>query len=200
MPPPLARHKEIEVKWKADQVGREEFNKKLRAYLDARYMYRFVRVSGPDTYFSDESGRTVRHRISRNTHELTSKMRLNRRSILSRKEVNVKLDRKQPVSDVFEFLSMLGLKMAVPLRKSCDIYFISGPKTHLSIVWYRVKRRGKRDRVFVEVEVEGLSHKRSLAAIRPWVGRLQRMLGLRRRDVSNESLYELYTGKRYHQA
>ena len=93
----MAKFKEIEVKWLGDHVPRADFNRKLKALLAQKeYMYRFIRVAGPDTYFSDHSGRTLRHRISRNTHELTAKMRIYKKSIMARKEVNVKLALDQP--------------------------------------------------------------------------------------------------------
>lgn len=195
----MAKHKEIEVKWDADQVPRAEFNRKLRAFLASKeFLYRFIRVSGPDTYFADEHGRTIRHRISKNTHELTSKMRLYKKSIRTRKEVNVRLALDQPVDDVFELLSMMGLKMDVSITKDCDIYFINGATAHVSIVWYIVHKKGRDDKVFVEVEVEGLSHRRSLKVLKVWMKRLKLMYGLKDKDISDDSLYEIYTGKRYH--
>ena len=195
----MAKFKEIEVKWIADFIKRDDFNRKLRKFLASKeYLYRFVRVEGPDTYFSDELGRTIRHRISKNTHELTSKMRIYKNSIKARKEVNVRLALDQPVEDVFELLGMVGLKKVLAISKDCDIYFISGSTAHVSIVWYTVYEKKSKNKVFVEVEVEGLSHRRSLKVLRMWMDRLKDMYGLTDKQVSDESLYELYTGKRYH--
>lgn len=195
----MAKFKEIEVKWVADHVPRADFNRKLRALLAQKeYLYRFIRVSGPDTYFADEEGRTLRHRKSRNTHELTAKMRIYKKSIKARKEVNVRLALDQPVEDVFELMSMLGLRKDVAITKDCDIYFIDGSTAHVSIVWYQVYADDKSVRTFVEVEVEGLSHQKSLKVLRIWMKRLEKMYGLRRKHVSDESLYEIYSGKRYH--
>jgi adenylate cyclase class IV len=195
----MAKFKEIEVKWAAEQVDRDGFNDKLRAHLAAKeYLYRFVRVAGPDTYFSNDKGQTLRHRYGRHTHELTAKMRLYKRSIKARKEVNVKLSLKQPIEDVFELCSMLGLTKEIAIFKDCDIYFISGSQAHVSIVWYRVEVVGHEPKVFIEVEVEGLSHHKSLQVLKKWVKKIQTMYGLRRRDISDKSLYEIYTGKEYH--
>lgn len=195
----MAKFKEIEVKWSGDHVPRAEFNRKLKALLALKeYMYRFIRVSGPDTYFSDASGRTLRHRISRNTHELTAKMRIYKKSIMARKEVNVKLALDQPVEDVFELMGMLGLKKDVSITKDCDIYFIDGSTAHVSIVWYQVFVEGQDVRTFIEVEVEGLSHQKSMKVLRIWMKRLNEMYGLKKKHISDDSLYEIYSGKRYH--
>lgn len=194
----MAKYKEIEVKWCSDHVPRDEFNLKLRRFLASQeYLYKLVRVEGPDTYFSDTSGRTIRHRKSRNTHELTSKQRLHKKSIKARKEVNVRLALNQPVEDVFELLGMLGLNKEFTLTKDCDIYFISGNVAHVSIVWYKVQTEGHDAKVFIEVEVEGLSHNKSLKVLRWWIKKLQSMYDLSSKHVSDESLYEIYSGKRY---
>lgn len=197
----MAKFKEIEVKWRADGVERQDFNDKLKEYLvTKKYLYEFLRVAGPDTYYSNDNGHTLRHRYGKNTNELTAKMRLYKNSIKTRKEVNVKLHPKQSLEDVFELCSMLGFVKDVTITKDCDIYFISGSRAHVSIVWYKVSVANQEPRTFIEVEVEGLSHKKSLGVLKLWSKRLESMYGLRKRDISDKSLYEIYTGKRYHNA
>lgn len=194
----MAKHKEIEVKWAAEGVDRSVFNRQLRALLKKLdCSFRFLRVKGPDTYFTRWSD-VVRHRISKNTHELTIKLRIYKKSIRARKEVNVRLAQDQPVEDVVEFLQCLGFKKKICLVKDCDIYFLVQPNgVHASIVWYVVEDEAGNLRRFIEVEIEGQSHHRSLAVLDFWCKRVEKTYELTKRDRSDDSLYELYTGKRY---
>lgn len=114
--------------------------------------------------------------------------------------MNVKLSLKQPSDDVLELMPMLGFKKEFTITKDCDIYFISGAVAHVSIVWYIVHKDGAKDQVFIEVEVEGLSHNKSLKVLNTWVEQIQSMFNLKKKDFSNDSLYEIYSGKRYQNA
>lgn len=194
----MAKHKEIEVKWAAEGVERNSFNRQLRGLLKALgCSYKFLRVKGPDTYFTRWTD-VVRHRISKNTHELTIKLRIYKKSIKARKEVNVRLAQDQPIEDVVEFLACLGFKQKIRLVKDCDIYFVVLPNgVHASIVWYVVEDEAGDLQRFIEVEIEGQSHHRSLAVLDFWCKRIEKLYGLTKRDRSDDSLYELYTGKRY---
>lgn len=195
----MAKFKEIEVKWKADKVLRNQFNRLIRFYLKNNgYIYKFINAIGPDTYYVNKHGQTVRHRISKDVHELTSKLRLDKNSITSRKEVNVKLAHNQSTEEVAELLSMVGLQKQFHIVKDCDIYFISGSRAHVSIVWYKVtSSNNPKPKTFIEVEVEGLSQQKSLKVLGTWVERLSKMFELNSRDISKKSLYEIYSGKRY---
>lgn len=194
----MAKHKEIEVKWRAEGVDRNGFNREMRRLLKQQdCSFKFLRVKGPDTYFTRGSD-VVRHRISKNTHELTIKLRIYKKSIKARKEVNVKLSLDQPIEDVVEFLGCLGFKKKIKLVKDCDIYFIVQPNgVHASIVWYVVEDEAGNLRRFIEVEIEGQSHHRSLAVLDFWLKRIHKTFGLTDKDISDDSLYEIYTGKRY---
>lgn len=194
----MAKHKEIEVKWSSDDVERKHFNREMRALLKKLdCSFRFLRVKGPDTYYV--RGRdVVRHRISKNTHELTIKRRIYKKSIRARKEVNVQLALSQPIEDVVAFLDDIGFERQVRLVKDCDIYFIVMPSgVHASIVWYVVEADDGSMKRFIEVEIEGQSHHRSLASLDFWCKKIEKIFRLGRSDRSDDSLYEIYTGKRY---
>jgi adenylate cyclase class IV len=195
----MAKHKEIEVKWSADHVARRAFNRKAKAlFKNLRVRHRLQRVSGPDMYFSDGSGRTVRVRRSNELFELTSKMRLHQKSITVRKEVNVRLSDRQSPDDVVALLGMLGFYKEFSIVKDCDIYTVPGPdRSHVTLVWYRVHNKEKGNRTFVEVEVEGLPRRKSMKVLREWSSYLRDDFGLDDRHVSDLSLYEIYSGRKY---
>jgi adenylate cyclase class IV len=194
----MARHKEVELKWSADHIQQQTFIDALKAYLDnGKYIYELVSPDGPDVYYEMEGGATLRHRKSADCHELTSKLRLSNHSTKVRKEVNVELSLKTKEEDVQALLEMVGFVKSITIHKYCSIFFINGSKSRTSIVWYRVICKGQPDRVFLEIEVEGISSKKAQRTLDAWTNRLQRILPISKNHLINSSLYEIYTGKRY---
>lgn len=190
------KHKEIEIKWLADHVNRDDFNKKIRTFLkDNDIDFTFLSVNGPDTYYRNSAGYVARHRFGQNTNELTVKLRLGKKGIKIRTEVNIPLSKDASPIDVQAFMNGLGFSLDVDIKKSCDIYFIKSQKADIDIVWYKVSSSGRRPRVFIEVEVGQLGKENSLKILSKWAKTLKKMFKLK--DESQFSLYEIYSGQTY---
>ena len=57
--------------------------------------------------------------------------------------------------------------------------------------------KGFDDQVFIEVEVEGIPENEALEVLTQWKNQLRYHLKLTDDLISNESLYEIFTGKTY---
>jgi adenylate cyclase class IV len=117
-----------------------------------------------------------------------------------RVEHNVPLDlRKASPRVVHAFLKTLGFEKQVTVSKDCDIYFfkMKKPALHVSVVWYEVACKGHPNQAFVEVEVEGGTRKQKMRALHMWEAVVHAGLGLTKKDVSKDSLYEIYANQRY---
>lgn len=192
----MAKFKEIEIKWNADKVERQVFNKAIRRYVKGK-KYRKVVVAGFDYYYSSREGYVLRHRHGAMTNELTVKARVSNKSTTVRREINVKLAKDVSPIQIQEMMGELGYDKALPIFKDCDIYFIQDGKYMIDIVWYRVTCGDKEPRVFLEVEVHEAPINVSLSMLRRWKRFLNDNFGVTDSDIVNESLYEIYSGRRY---
>lgn len=199
----MALLKEIEIKWDASQVKREDYNQKLRSLLSKQKLkFKFKKAAGFDYYYENADGRVARHRQGADVNEITIKARLSKKSSTIRHEANVKLANDMPVTEVETALNLMGFNHSIAIYKDCDIYFINQGKAEISIVWYVVTvPRSKYKvppKVFFEIEVHNVPEKQSLKILKSWKKNIaEKLLGLKDSDVINESLYEIYTGKRY---
>lgn len=198
----MAKLKEIEVKWNAEKIARGEFNANLTKFLKSKKLkYEIKRAEGFDYYYSSKSSDVVRHRVSVDTNEITIKARLSKKSTKIRIEKDLELSKKSSVVDVIEFLGLLGIKKEFQIYKDCDIYFIQDGRAEISIVWYKVNKPNgspiKKDRIFTEVEIHNVGERESVKALAKWIKVINGMFGLTNNDLINESLYEIYSGKRY---
>jgi len=191
----MAKLKEIETKWNAEKIKRADFNSILVGYLGKSH--KFKNAAGFDYYYLSSSKDVWRHRISADTNELTIKARLTSSSTKVRKEANILLAKECSVTDIAGILSLADAKMDVAVFKDCDIYFVRSGHTEISIVWYKVKCQGFAERVFAEVEVHGLSEKKSLKVLHRWHKIMKKLFGLTNDHIVQESLYEIYSGRRY---
>ena len=194
----MAKLKEIETKWIAEKVDRYKFNVQMTNFLKAnKFKYNRIKVAGFDYYYSSKNGDVVRHRVSPNTNELTIKARLDANSTTIRTEKNLIASKQTSVVDVAQFMQLLGIRHEFEIYKSCDIYFIHDGRAEISIVWYKVKKSRCRDRIFLEVEVHNVGEKDSMKLLNKWSKAMYSLVGLSDADVINESLYEIYSGRRY---
>lgn len=134
------------------------------------------------------------------TNELTIKARLSEKSTTRRREINLKLAKETSPIMVQDFMKELGLGKVLPIFKDCDIYFITENGITVDVVWYLVKVDGFIDRVFIEVEVHDAPVAASIAILKRWKRFLKDTFGVTDSDIVNESLYEIYSGKRYNMA
>lgn len=201
------RHTEIEIKMSAEQVDTQAFLNWCVGRGPKDYTY----VSTPDVYY--ERGENVcRHRMSGNTRgdsvrgagELTVKQRKSDKSTVNRVEVDLKFADEVQCDDVKAFLEATGWTRAFSIMKDCHIFFFEKTGVEVSVVLYEAARiepkNGKlvNRRRFLEVEVEKGSKCNTEEArkiLADWQRDIKRLFTVG--DPVNESLYEIYSGKRY---
>lgn len=199
----MANLKEIEIKWDARNLDRSEFNKKMRLFLvNSHFENKFKHAYGFDYYYESETGRVARHRSGIDINELTVKARTSNKSTTIRHEANIKLSKDMPVTEIECALGLMGFKHSFSIYKDCDIYFIEDGKAEISIVWYTITMPQSKykvpERTFFEIEVHNIGEKESLKLLKKWEKMVaESLLGLNKSSIIPESLYEIYTGKKY---
>jgi adenylate cyclase class IV len=198
----MAESKEIEIKWNAysterqSSVERSTFNRAIRKYVRGKKSRKLV-IAGFDYYYESKDGYVGRHRHGSSSNELTTKARTSKRSTTIRAETNLMLEKSTSPLQVQEFFLELGFPKVLPIFKDCDIYFIKEGQFVVDVVWYRVTCGKAKVRDFIEVEVHEAPVKQSLAILNRWKKFLQAEFGITDADIVHESLYEIYSGKRY---
>jgi len=191
----MAKWKEIEIKWNAQRVKRSDFNLALRRHLRGK-KWKLVTIAGFD-YYHINGPFVLRHRHGSKTNELTVKARTSKRSTTVRKEVNVTLPPSVSPMLIREMMSELGFNKILPIYKDCDIYFVQDGDFVVDIVWYRASCDGDRRMDLIEVEIHEAPIKVSIDMLNKWKKFLNESFGLTDSDIINDSLYEIYSGKRY---
>lgn len=196
---------EIEVKYDAKNVDVEKFLDWCMSHRPARY----ERVEGPDVYY-EQGDNVVRHRHHAGPDrcgEVTVKKRKGSRSIMDRLEINLRFEAGTGVTAVDAFLQATGWTKAFKLCKDAHIFWFKKGQEHATLVVYSVGKETIENgeiklvecRRFVEIEIEassGLESRAAKDALRRWRKQLLEAfpdLG----DPLNDSLYEIYSGKRY---
>ena len=194
----ISEHNEIEAKMAAEGVAFDVFK---RYIMETYEVERYEVVAGtPDVYY--ESGaNVVRHRINPGRHELTVKRRTSTGSTRDRLEVDLHFGKKTNPEDVGAFLRAVSFEEAFTICKEAHIFWARlSPQLQATFVIYdvwRAEEPGKRRR-FIEVEAEKGSPCTPETAkrhVRRCVSNLQGRFKLA--EPLNDSLYELYSGKRY---
>lgn len=198
----LSEHDEIEAKLTAEGVPTWDF---IQWINSQPYVERYLHITGPDRYY--ESGvNVVRHREDRQDgrHELTVKRRKSDGSTRDRMEIDLHFGKKTKPADVDAFLKATGFTHVFTLVKEAHIFWYKLSENLMAtFVIYDVWREGPDGtrldtKRFIEVEAEKGSNVTSDTAkrhIRNQVKLLQTQFGLG--EPLNESLYEIYSGKRY---
>jgi len=142
---------------------------------------------------------TVRHRVSPETNELTTKARLTTDSITVRAELNIPLDiAKVKQKDVNDWFKLNSYEKRITITKDCDIWWVPYEDgAMVSTVWYECYVDDVPNKIFIEVEVEGATEERSLEILNYWRNQLRFHLKLTDDLISEDSLYEIYTGEKY---
>lgn len=200
----IDEHNEIEVKLDATGVDLDEFKKFCEEKKN-----RFLCVLSPDTYY-ENGNYVVRHRKSKNPdrgHELTVKRRKSERSTRDREEIDLFFAERTKQKDVAAFLAATGYVEAFTLTKQSHIYYIDDDGVPISAVLYDVCVGPAADfdvakaRRFIEVEVEKgapVSVDTAKRLLGTWVQELKSKFPvLADRQPLNDSLYEIYSGKKY---
>jgi adenylate cyclase class IV len=198
----VSEHDEIEAKLAADNVSVSEFRRWMSAEVG---LEQYLHIIGPDHYY--ESGpNVVRHREDRKDgrHELTVKRRKSGGSTRDRLEIDLHFGKKTKVDDVAAFLKATGFTHVFTLVKEAHIFWVKVTENiTVTYVIYDVWRDagdGKKldCKRFVEIEAEKGSDVTADTAkrhVRSLVRTLQQQFRLG--EPLNESLYEIYSGKRY---
>jgi adenylate cyclase class IV len=200
----ISEHNEIEAKMAAGTVDTDRF---LKWMFSQPYIERYIHVTGPDRYY-ENGPNVVRHREDRadGRHELTVKLRKSDGSTRDRLEIDLHFGKKTKPKDVDAFLKATGFTKVFTLVKEAHIFWVRLTDDVLTTfviydVW-RDKGDGEKTEPhrFIEVEVEKGSDVTADTAkrhLRAQVKLLQAQFELS--EPLNESLYEIYSGKKYQQ-
>lgn len=196
------RYEEVEQKIDASEVVIEDF----LGWMRSRPYDKYVCIDGYDTYYQRD-GMVVRHRDSGGAGELTVKLRTSRESIVCRKEVDLRFAPDIQAEDVRQFVTAVGFQPHVRIYKKSHIFWV-GP---LTVVLYDCQGEApvdggsatvlKQYRI-IEVEAEkdsDLDRRASVEAVESMVMEM-RGADLPLGKLISESLYELFTGRRYKMA
>ena len=152
MPGLDTRSKSLEIERK--YRSRKSFWNSFVSLCRSKDPYLELEVDGPDTYY-DNGDVVIRWRLSQDTSELTIKSRYSASNSLIREEEEIALKSKgNSVRGVLRFIRRLGFKKLFRIRKYCHIFWFKNGLGEVSVVIYRVRSRGKKDRYFIEIEAE----------------------------------------------
>lgn len=201
----ISEHNEIEAKMAADGVANDAFWQ----WMVQKRFWKSEIVAGPDTYYERDDS-VVRHRSDRRdgSHELTVKRRKSTKSTRDREEIDLHFAKRTQGKDVDAFLKATGYTPVFTLVKIAHIFWVEDDDVPLTVVIYDVwqqppgkpplKRPPADAKRFIEVEVEKGSTIAKFYAktvLDKWVKELRQQFGLS--EPLNDSLYEIYSGKRY---
>ncbi len=195
-----SRTSEIEFKFNANHVTEAAF----LAWGVTQNPESYEHTSWPDLYYAQEDS-IVRHRWSDGAGELTVKRRKSQKSITDRVEVDLKFGPDVKCSDVSMFLTASGFKRVLTLFKEfVHVFRIKNRGAEVTVALYEVdaldERTHKRVKVkrFIEVEVEKggpLSDRDAMIMLEKYRDALTTQFKLD--SPVTESLFEIYTGRRY---
>lgn len=194
----IPTHRELEVKIDASYVSVEEFNQ----WCFGRNPSRYEHILSPDTYYT-QGKNVLRHRHGGNTAgELTVKRRKSKHSTKDRVEIDLRFDSNTTQFDVQRFLAATGWEPAFTVVKDCHIFWFTDRKPGVEVVLYDVRcvrPNGKETepRRFVEIEIHKADSllPSALLTLTDWEREARELFKLG--DTQSESLYEIYSGKRY---
>jgi len=186
---------EIELKYAANNISRKDFE--LFVSRNLRGAPKPMRSSndGPDSgdhYFSMPTGENIRFRRDERGWEMTSKVRLSRKNVVVRTEVNIGLETESMDLEKAEaFSRALGFKKDFTIRKDATIWKFSDATVSYYICYDEsgLKEVGR----FIEIEAdEELDQKTSLMILDAYEARLEK-LGMGPKTRINDSLFEMYS-------
>lgn len=180
-------HLEIEQKYNAQEIDWDDFVSIMKAFKP----YKQLHVAGQDTYY--QCGKIIlRWRQGKDKNEVTIKKRKSKKSAFVRVEIDWDLSGNSDET-IKKGLKAMGYKKLFSITKVCAIFWFKKRNGKVSIVLYDVFSSGFPKRRFLEIEADkGQDHKASKKLVRSW----EKALGLTKKQRVNESLYELYSGRK----
>jgi adenylate cyclase class IV len=181
-------HKEIEYKYWATSLSKEEFLKRLEAYVFVKSnldMPDCIYVVSCDDYYVREGGTDkefVRFRKGGGLQELTVKRKEQKNVV--RKEINLNVSASEEAS-VAEFLSLSGYNKEFQVYKEAWIWHFSA----CDVSYYTLSD----GRSVVELEALNYNSVKDGVAI---IDRWEKALSLKSLDKESRSLYEIFAEER----
>lgn len=189
----MDRHSELELKFGAGGVELDKFN----AFCMALNPIRFESAAFPDVYYR-RGENVVRHRLIKGAGELTVKRRKNANDITDRREVDLRFDPSMTAGDVAAFLWTAGWEQDLVLSKEFSrVFWFKHSGATIAVSLYEVSYNFDVRR-FLEVEVEktsDVSPEEAARLLRLWGGVVADEFDAG--PPLDESLYEMYSGRRY---
>lgn len=174
------KHKEIEFKYWASTLSKEEFSSRLKS-LDKEVPEALYVVSCDDYYLSENnsSANFIRFRKGGGLYELTVKIKEDKNVV--RKEVNINVSGNDD-SSVVEFLKLAGYNKEFQVYKEAWIWHFDD----CDVSYYTLSD----GRSVVELEaINPASIEAGVAAISWW----EEVLNLGSLEKESRSLYEIFT-------
>jgi hypothetical protein len=192
----MEKHSELELKFSAEAVDVDKFRVWCMGLNPVGYKTRAY----PDNYYRNGDA-VVRHRgWPLPGGELTVKRRKSAHSIIDRQEINLRFDAETSRKDVMAFLEATGWALEFTLLKHFShVFWFKHGEATVCVSLYEVSRADTKDtRRFLEVEVERdseVTEARARNLLGVWGGAAANEFDLD--EPMNDSLYEVYSGRRY---
>lgn len=194
----IHEHNEIEAKLAADNVEPQDF---LRWMYQQPHIELYKHIISPDEYYECGSSVVRLRGATTDRFELTVKKRKSDGSTRDRLEIDLHFAPGTTPDDVRAFLEATGYKKAFTITKEAHIFWVKLTEAvEASFVIYDVwQNKNRLDyRRFIEVEIEkgsDITPDTAKRHIRSIVKTMQQEFKLG--EPLNESLYEIYSGKKY---
>lgn len=199
-----SNHSEKEYKWDAEHISVASFRRWANSLKPHRYE---KSVGVPDVFYSNgKKGKNIiRHRWLGPAGELTVKLRKSKTSIADRVEVDLKFHHTIKIVDVAAFLLAAGWVRTMTLFKNfVHVFWVRDNNVPISLALYEVelmdektrKRIGTRRFLECEIDKQGpISDTEAMELLETYRGILTKKFKLK--APLTDSLYEIYSGKRY---
>lgn len=195
----IDEHTEVEAKLEAHTVSLRDFKLFIVENLPFE---EFLHAEGSDVYY-EQGDNVVRHRKDDTSgwHEVTVKRRKSEGSTRDREEIDLRFANSVAYESAAAFLLATGFKPQFKLIKDSHIFKVQlTVNLAATFVLYDVWQDGypERKKRFLEIEAEKGSNVTVETAKRhvsTWVTEMRKAFSLG--EPLNESLYEIYSGKRY---
>lgn len=190
-------HSEIELKFISEKSYIKPF---LCWAMDMAFgPSRYVHVKCPDIYYR-RGDDVLRHRHSEGAGELTVKLRKSVTSTTDRVEIDWKFADSMKYEDIAALLLATGWEVDLRLDKDAHVFWFDEPNFTSTLSIYTVNNKDVKnsERTFIEIEIEkssNLDPQQALFELNEWGVVLMQEFLLEK--PINQSLYEIYTGKKY---
>lgn len=183
------KYKEIEVKYKADDIKLSDFEALMNTFTPAAL--RKVTVSSWDTYFSNKDSEFIRYRSDDTKGELTVKRKTTTANNNNRVEVNVKTG-VNSIETITEFSNLLGYQFNFKIYKTCFIYWFE----KVNLVYYTISDENMKPQgSFLEIEANEdyswESEEKAWETVKEYEEKLN-TLGITAQNRLKRSLWEMF--------